>query len=64
MPRTGVIRRVCYHISLYYTQVIRPTGADAFRVVGGRCTGRARRCKAKQNRRGETALTCGYLLTH
>jgi hypothetical protein len=27
------------------------TSADAFPVVGGRCTGRARRCKAKQGRR-------------
>ena len=43
-------------------QVIMPTSADAFPVVGGRCTGRARRCKAKQGRRGKTALTCGYLL--
>jgi hypothetical protein len=42
--------------------VIMPTSADAFPVVGGRCTGRARRCKAKQGRRGKTALTCGYLL--
>jgi hypothetical protein len=38
------------------------TSADAFPVVGGRCTGRARRCKAKQGRRGKTAPTCGYLL--
>jgi hypothetical protein len=30
---------------------------DAFQVVGGRCTGRAHRCKAKQGRRGKTALT-------
>jgi hypothetical protein len=33
--------------------------ADAFPVVGGRCTGRAHRCKAKQGRRGKTALTLG-----
>ena len=36
--------------------------ADAFSVVGGRCTGRARRCKARQGRRGKTALTCEYLV--
>jgi hypothetical protein len=35
--------------------------ADAF---GGRCTGRARRCKAKQSRRVKTALMCEYLLAH
>ena len=32
--------------------------------VGGRCRGRACRCKAKQGRRGKTALTCEYLLPH
>jgi hypothetical protein len=47
---------VCDH------RVIVLTGTDAFPVVGGRCTGRARRCKAKQGRRGMTALTCEYLL--
>jgi hypothetical protein len=31
-------------------------------VVGGRCTGGARRYKAKQGRRGKTALICEYLL--
>jgi hypothetical protein len=36
--------------------------ADAFPVVGGRCTGRAHRCKAKQGRRGKTALRCEFLL--
>jgi hypothetical protein len=46
------------HITFCYTQVITRTTADAFPVVGGRCTGRARRCKAKQGRRGKTALTC------
>jgi hypothetical protein len=35
------------------------TTADAFLVVSGRCTGGARRCKAKQGRHGKTALTCG-----
>jgi hypothetical protein len=49
------------HISFCYTQVIKPTSADAFQVVGGGCTGRARRCKARQGRHGKTALTCGYL---
>jgi hypothetical protein len=60
MLRTGVIRHC--HIFVCYTQVIMPTGADAFPVVGGGCTSRARRCKAKQGRRGKTALTFGYLL--
>jgi hypothetical protein len=31
------------------------TSADTFPVVGGRCTGRARRCKAKQGRREDGA---------
>jgi hypothetical protein len=62
MLRTGVIRRYRCHISVCYTQVIMPTGADAFSAVGGRCTGRERRCKAKQGRRGKTALTCEYLV--
>jgi hypothetical protein len=34
-----------------------PARADAFPVVGGGCTGRAHRCKAKQRRRGKTAPT-------
>ena len=46
---------VCDH------RVVLPTGADAFPAVGGRCTGRESRCKAKQGRRGKTALTCGLL---
>jgi hypothetical protein len=49
------------HYSLR-SRVITPTSADAFPVVGGRCTGGARRCKAKQGRRGKTALTFGFLL--
>jgi hypothetical protein len=32
---------------------------DAFLVVGGRCTGKAYRCKAKQGRHGKTALKFG-----
>jgi hypothetical protein len=60
MLRTGVIRHC--HIIVCDHRVIMRTSADAFPVVGGRCTGRARRCKAKQGRRGKTALTCGYLL--
>jgi hypothetical protein len=40
------------------TQVIRLASADAFAVAGGRCTGRAHRYKAKQGRRGKTALEC------
>ena len=43
-------------------RVIILTSADAFPVVGGRCTDRARRCKARQGRRGKTALMCEYLL--
>jgi hypothetical protein len=31
------------------------TSADTFPVVGGRCTGRARRCKALQGRREDGA---------
>jgi hypothetical protein len=46
-----------------YTQVIMRTSADAFPVVGGRCTGRKSRCMAKQGRCDKTALICGYLLT-
>jgi hypothetical protein len=62
----GILRRdlisrfdvttVCGH------RVIILTSTDAFPVVGGRCTGRARRCKARQGRHGKTALTCEYLL--
>jgi hypothetical protein len=59
MLRNGVVRRC--HISVCYTQVIRWARADHFLVVGGRCTGRARRCKATQGRRRETALRCEYL---
>jgi hypothetical protein len=40
------------------TPDIRLASADAFAVVGGRCTGRAHGCKAKQGRHGKTALTC------
>ena len=56
MLRTDVIRRFCCHITVCYTQVITPTSADTFPVVGDICTGGARRCKAKQGRRGKTAL--------
>jgi hypothetical protein len=38
-----------------------PRGADLFLVVGGGCTGRAHRCKARQGRHGNTALNFGYL---
>ena len=48
------------HFTVCCTQVIMLARADAFPVVGGRCTGRARRCKAKQGRRGKTAMTCGF----
>src|ERR1700683_5563578 len=61
--RTGVICRFRCHITVCDHRAIAPTSADAFPVVGGRCTGRVRRCKAKQGRRGKTALTCGYF-TH
>ena len=53
----GVIRRFRRHILVCYTEVIMPAGADAFAVVGGGCAGRMRRCKAKQNHHGKTALT-------
>jgi hypothetical protein len=48
--RKGVIRRFRRHILVCYTQVIMPGGADAFAVVGGGCTGRGDRCKARQDR--------------
>ncbi len=47
---------------LWDHRVIMLTSADGMAVVGGRCTGRARRCKAKQGRRGKTALTWEYLI--
>jgi hypothetical protein len=50
------------HINVCYTEVITSTCADAFPVVGGRCTGGARRCKARQGRHGKTALRCEYLI--
>ena len=48
MLRTGVMRRFDVTLPFCYTQVIAPTSADAFPVVGGRCTGRTHRGKAKQ----------------
>jgi hypothetical protein len=60
MLQKGVIRRC--HIIVCYTQVIALASADDFPVVGGRCTGRARRCKAIQSRHGKTALKCEYLI--
>jgi hypothetical protein len=45
---------LCCHFSVCYTQVIRLASADVSRWVGGRCTGRAHQCKAKQRRRGKT----------
>jgi hypothetical protein len=35
------------------------TSADAFPAVGGNARTERKRCKAKQGRRGKTALTCG-----
>jgi hypothetical protein len=55
MLRTVVIRRFLMSRYVCYTQVITATSADAFPVVGGRCTGKARRCKAKQGRREDGA---------
>jgi hypothetical protein len=52
--RTGVI---CHMVC--YTRVITPASADVLPMVGGRCTGRTHRCKAKQGRRGKTALKFG-----
>jgi hypothetical protein len=57
MLRTGVIRHFDITLRLA-TPDIRLASAEAFAVVGGRCTGRAHGCKAKQGRRGKTALTC------
>jgi hypothetical protein len=54
--RTGVIRHFDVPLLFAITQVIMQGSAEAFLVVGGRCTGRAHRCKAKQGRRGKTAL--------
>jgi hypothetical protein len=56
-PRRRALAGVRCHINVCYTQVIMPASADAFPVVGGRCTGRAHRCKARQGRRGKTAPT-------
>jgi hypothetical protein len=53
--RTGV-RHFDVPLLFAITQVIMQGSAEAFLVVGGRCTGRAHRCKAKQGRRGKTAL--------
>jgi hypothetical protein len=55
-------RNPSLRLSLYRLrapQGITPASADAFLVVGGRCTGRRRWCKARQSRRGKTALTFG-----
>jgi hypothetical protein len=46
-----------YRFRVCYTEVIMLASADVFPVVSGRCTGRARRCKAKQGPRGKTAPT-------
>ncbi len=51
------------HITVCYTQVITPASADVFPMVGGRCTDRTHRCKAKQGRRGRTALIF-WILSH
>jgi hypothetical protein len=64
MLRIGVIRLFCCHISVCYTRAITHPSADAFPVVDGNCTGRARRCKAKQGRRRKTTLICEFLLSH
>ena len=55
----SVIRHFDCHITVCDTRVIRLASADAFPVVGGRCTGRVRRCKAKQSRRGKRAPAFG-----
>ena len=61
MLRTRLIRRFCGHITVCDHRLITLTSADVFPVVGGRRTGRARRCKAKQRRRVKTAPTCWIL---
>jgi hypothetical protein len=60
MLRTGVIRHFGVTLRLA-TPDIRLTGADAFAVVGGGCTGTAHGCKAKQGRRGKDGPdVCSY----
>jgi hypothetical protein len=55
LPRTGLTRHFRCHITVCYTQLITPTGADVLKVVGGRCTGGARRCKVNQGCREDRA---------
>ena len=55
MLRTRLIRRFCGHITVCDHRLIALTSADVFPVVGGKRTGRARRCKAKQRRRQDGA---------
>lgn len=50
--RKGVIRRIYFHTSVWYTQVRLPASGDGFSGGGRRvheCAGRAHRCKAKQS---------------
>jgi hypothetical protein len=61
VPSSGIRGRCfpsCQNGSIKRTHWAYPAKVLALNllVVGGRCTGRARRCKAKQDRRGKTAL--------
>ena len=58
MLRTGVIRYFDFPLPFAAGE---SSGWQALMFPGsaGRCTGRTRRCKAKQGRRGKTALKCG-----
>jgi hypothetical protein len=54
--RTGVILHFDVTLSFGITEPSCWQALMLFPVVGGRCTGRSNRCKAKQGRRGKTAL--------
>jgi hypothetical protein len=61
MLRTGVIRHFDVTLRLA-TPGVRLASAEAFAVVGGRCTGRAHGCKAKQGSRGKDCADVWFLL--
>jgi hypothetical protein len=60
--RKDFIRSFLRQITVCDHRVILLRGGDAFPVVGGRCMGRGRRCKARQGHRDMTALIGEYLL--
>ena len=63
MLRIDLIRRFDVTLLLAITEPSCRQALMLSRWLSGRCTGRERRCNAKQGRHGKTALTCGYLLT-